>query len=68
MLSRRVYSLTSATPIPVPPVGASGISPHNDHVSSLEIGSGHVFGTAVGAPLLSQSRSSCTSDRVSEGD
>jgi hypothetical protein len=49
MLIRRVFTLTSG-----PPVSASGISPQNDYVSSFGIGSGHVFGTAVGAPLLCQ--------------
>jgi hypothetical protein len=44
---------TPALP-PLPSVSASGISPQNDYVSSFGICSGHVFGTAVGAPLLTE--------------
>jgi hypothetical protein len=55
MSSRRLYQ-QSAIVSSSSTVSASGISPQNDHVSSLVIGSGHVFGTAVGAPLLRESR------------
>ena len=43
MLSQRASTPTLATSRSSTTVSASGISPQNDYVSSLVIGSGHVF-------------------------
>jgi hypothetical protein len=47
ILSRRVYSLTSAAPHFSTTVSANGISPQNDHMSSL----GSAAGMFSGRPL-----------------
>lgn len=47
MLSRRICTPTSATPYFSSTVSASGISPQNDHVSSL----GSAAGMFSGRPL-----------------